>query len=103
MPEALFAVIFKKGKAEIQRVGISHANDRFYILEQPYPLPNGYAKRIFNRNEEILPDSPITAVKYYLSNLDKYRMEFEQLLEDIATKEVEMNRLLNSLQNEHKH
>ena len=43
------------------RVPISHANERFFVLAAPYPLPNGTNKRIISRTDLIIPNSPLNA------------------------------------------
>jgi hypothetical protein len=62
-------------------VPISHANERFFVLAAPYPLPNGTNKRIISRTDPIIPDSPLNAVRYYLAFLTSQRLDNELMLQ----------------------
>lgn len=81
MSDAVYAVVSDKGALRILRVPVSHANERFLILTAPYPMPNGSSKRILNRQEPIIPDTPQNAIRYYLAFLRNQRAEHELMLQ----------------------
>ncbi|MEN9841262.1 MAG: hypothetical protein RL376_1062 [Verrucomicrobiota bacterium] len=83
MSDALYAVVSEKGVLRVLRVPVSHANDRFLILAAPYPMPNGSSKRILNRQEPIIPDTPQNAIRYYLAFLRNQRAEHELMMQII--------------------
>ena len=75
MSDSLYAVVSEKGVLRVLRVSISHANERFLVLAAPYPMPNGSSKRILNRQEPIIPDTPQNAIRFYLAFLHDQRSE----------------------------
>jgi hypothetical protein len=77
----LFATVNDHGRLRVLRVPISHANERFFVLAAPYPLPNGTNKRIISRTDPIIPNSPINAVRYYLAFLLTQKADTELMLQ----------------------
>ena len=76
----LYATVNDHGKLRVLRVPVSHANERFFVLAAPYPLPNGTNKRIINRADPVIPDSPVNAVRYYLAFLISQRADNELMI-----------------------
>jgi hypothetical protein len=77
----LFATVNDHGKLRVLRVPISHANERFFVLAAPYPLPNGTNKRIISRTDPIIPNSPLNAVRYYLAFLRSQKEDNELMVQ----------------------
>ncbi len=77
----LYVTANDQGRLRVLRVPISHANERFFVLAAPYPLPNGTNKRIISRTDPIIPDSPLNAVRYYLAFLTSQRLDNELMLQ----------------------
>lgn len=81
MSDVLYAVVSEKGVLRLLKVPVSHANEQFLILAAPYPMPNGASKRILNRQEPIIPDTPQNAIRFYLSFLRNQRAEHELMMQ----------------------
>lgn len=81
MIDVLYAVVSEKGVLRLLKVPVSHANEQFLILAAPYPMPNGASKRILNRQEPIIPDTPQNALRFYLSFLRNQRAEHALMIQ----------------------
>ncbi|MCX6936533.1 MAG: hypothetical protein NTU80_01340 [Verrucomicrobia bacterium] len=99
MSNAVYAVVSEKGVLRVLRVPVSHANDRFLILAAPYPMPNGSSKRILNRQEPIIPDTPQNAIRFYLAFLRNQRAEHELMMQ-ILDKRIQGGEALMAAQAE---
>ena len=104
-PEAphapLYAVVNDHGRLRVLRVPVSHANERFFVLAAPYPLPNGTNKRIINRNDPVIPDSQINAVRYYLAFLISQRADNELMIQLWNTRIASAEKLLAEVEAGH--
>ena len=97
----LYAVVNDHGRLRVLRVPVSHANERFFVLAAPYPLPNGTNKRIINRNDPVIPDSQINAVRYYLAFLISQRADNELMIQLWNTRIASAEKLLAEVEAGH--
>jgi hypothetical protein len=94
----LFATVNDQGKLRVLRVPISHANDRFFVLAAPYPLPNGTNKRIISRTDPIIPNSPLNAVRYYLAFLLSQKADNELMVQLWSSRIAAAEKLLSEVE-----
>jgi hypothetical protein len=97
----LFATVNDHGRLRVLRVPISHANERFFVLAAPYPLPNGTNKRIISRTDPIIPNSPLNAVRYYLAFLLSQKADNELMLQLWSTRIAAAEKLLAEVESGH--
>ena len=97
----LYATVNDHGRLRVLRVPISHANERFFVLAAPFPLPNGTNKRIISRTDPIIPDSPLNAVRYYLAFLISQRSDNELMIQLWNTRITAAEKLLVEVQAGH--
>jgi len=97
----LFATVNDHGKLRVLRVPISHANERFFVLAAPYPLPNGTNKRIISRSDPIIPNSPLNAVRYYLAFLLSQKADNELMVQLWSTRIAAAEKLLAEVEAGH--
>ena len=97
----LYATVSDHGRLRVLRVPISHANERFFVLAAPFPLPNGTNKRIISRTDPIIPDSPLNAVRYYLAFLVSQRSDNELMIQLWNTRIAATEKLLAEVQAGH--
>jgi hypothetical protein len=97
----LYATVNDHGRLRILRVPIARANERFFVLAAPYPLPNGTNRRIFNRSDPIIPDTPLNAARYYLSFLVNQRQDNELMVQLWQTRIAAAEKLLAEVEAGH--
>lgn len=97
----LYATVNDHGRLRVLRVPISHANERFFVLAAPFPLPNGTNKRIISRTDPIIPDSPLNAVRYYLAFLVSQRADNELMIQLWNTRIAAAEKLLAEVEAGH--
>ncbi len=94
----LYATVNDQGRLRVLRVPIAHANERFFVLAVPFPLPNGTNKRIISRTDPIIPDSPLNAVRYYLEFLRNQRADNQLMIQLWNTRIAAAEKLLAEVQ-----
>ena len=97
----LFATVNDHGRLRLLRVPIAHANERFFVLAAPYPLPNGTNKRIISRTDPIIPNSPLNAVRYYLAFLLSQKADNELMIQLWSTRIAAAEKLLAEVEAGH--